>query len=142
MYSKELITLCNSILKQGLDTFSLNMGIVSQVINDLYKIVAVQPVQQTFFPGETFLIQDTYCREVINTGKTMCITEYEGKPGLTAHPLYQQLPLEAYISTPIIKEGNVWGTLNFSSTYQGHRAFSNEDIVLIEHYAKQISDIL
>jgi GAF domain-containing protein len=127
------------ILTEGNNRFSTTMGIVSHIKNDEYKIVAVKSIGDVFVPGESFPLSQTYCRDVYSTGKTIALTELDGKPGLVCHPLYKNLPLEAYISTPILKHGEIWGTLNFSSMVLKPSPFSDSDIELIESYAKRIA---
>ena len=115
------------------------MGIVSHIENDEYEIVAVKSLANVFVSGESFPLHQTYCREVYSTGKTIALTEIDGKPGLRCHPLYKDLPIEAYISTPILKHGVIWGTLNFSSYILKSHPFSDNDIEFIESSAKRIS---
>ena len=135
----ELQRLYDEILTEGNNIFSTTMGIVSHIVNDEYEIVAVRSISNVFVSGEAFPLNQTYCRDVCSTGKTIAITELEGKPGMQCHPLYNNLPIEAYISTPILKRGIIWGTLNFSSMILRSRPFSDRDIEFIEYSAKRIS---
>lgn len=135
----ELHNLYNVILTEGNNTFSTTMGIVSHIENDEYEIIAVESIANVFVSGESFPLNQTYCRDVYSTGKTMALTELDGKPGLQCHPLYKNLPIEAYISTPILKDGIIWGTLNFSSMILTSHPFSDSDIEFIEFSAKRIS---
>jgi len=134
--------LYDKILSEGLHLFSMSMGIVSHIKNDTYLIVAVKSSSNVFIAGEAFPLQDTFCREVIDSCQTVAITEIDGQPGLSNHPLYEGMLLEAYISTPIYKDGKVWGTLNFSSMKIKDEPFTSDEIVLIEERAKQISNAL
>jgi GAF domain-containing protein len=114
----ELQNLYDEILTEGNTIFSTTMGIVSHIENNEYEIIAVKSIADVFVSGESFPLNQTYCRDVISTGKTIAITELDGKPGLQCHPLYKDLPIESYISTPILKRSIIWGTLNFSSMIQ------------------------
>jgi GAF domain-containing protein len=134
----ELQNLYNVILTEGNNRFSTTMGIVSHIENDEYEIVAVKSIGDVFVSGESFPLFNTYCRDVYSTGKTIALTELDGIPGLECHPLYKDLPLEAYISTPILKHGVIWGTLNFSSMVLKSFPFSDNDIEFIESSAKRI----
>ena len=139
MKPAELHSLCNEILADGNNRFSTTMGIVSHVEDDEYEIIAVKSIANVFVSGESFPLSQTYCRDVCSTGKTIAITELEGKPGLQCHPLYKDLPIEAYISTPILKHGEIWGTLNFSSMVLRSQPFSDSDIEFIKSSAQRIS---
>jgi GAF domain-containing protein len=137
-----LHNLYDEILRVGNDLFSTTMGIVSHIENDEYEIIAVRSLSNVFVPGESFPLHQTYCRDVCRTGKTIALTELEGKPGLQCHPLYNGLPIEAYISTPVQKHGIIWGTLNFSSMVLRPTPFSKIEIEFIESSAKRISSAL
>lgn len=134
--------LCNQIIIEGLQRLSMSMGIVSHIENDMYEIVAVHSAGNVFVAGESFPLQDSYCREVYETGKTVALTALSGKAGLCKHPLYSGLPLEAYISAPIYQYDQVWGTLNFSSMKISSDPFTEEDIKYIEFEAGKIAKAL
>jgi GAF domain-containing protein len=138
----ELHNLYNEILTQGNEIFSTTMGIVSHIENDEYEIMAVQSIGSVFVAGESFPLNETYCRDVYNTGKTIALTELDGKPGLQCHPLYNNLPIEVYISTPIFKHGIIWGTLNFSSMIVRSQPFSDDEIDYIKSSAERISSAI
>lgn len=135
----ELHSLYNEILNEGNKLFSTTMGIVSHIENDEYEIVAVKSIANVFVAGESFPLSQTYCRDVYSTGKTIALTELEGKPGLQCHPLYKDLPIEVYISTPIQKHWKIWGTLNFSSIVLRPQPFSDSDIDFVKSSAERIS---
>jgi len=139
MKPDELHSLYNEILTEGNNLFSTTMGIVSHVEDDEYEIVAVKSIANVFVSGESFPLNQTFCRDVCSTGKTIALTELDDKPGLQCHPLYKDLPIEVYISTPIEKHGIIWGTLNFSSMILRPQPFSESDIKFIESSAKRIS---
>jgi len=142
MNKYELQLLYEVILTEGNNIFSTTMGIISRIENNEYEIVAVKSIGDVFVSGESFPLYQTYCRDVYSSGKTIALTELDGKPGLECHPLYKNLPLEAYISTPILKHGVIWGTLNFSSMIQKSSPFSDNDIEFIESAAKRIASAL
>ena len=138
----KLKKLCNEIILEGLEMLSMAMGIVSHIENDGYEIVSVTSSTNAFVAGETFNLRDTYCREVVSTGKTLAMTDIDGIAGLCAHPLYIGLPLEAYISSPIFFNRTVWGTLNFSSMIIKSKPFSDKEIIFTELSAARISTLL
>jgi len=139
MKQGDIQRLYNEILSIGNDLFSTTMGIVSHIENDEYEIIAIRSIANVFVPGESFPLRQTYCRDVFRTGKTIALTELEGKPGLQCHPLYNDLPIEAYIGTPVQKHGIIWGTLNFSNMVLRPAPFSDIEIEFIESSAKRIS---
>jgi len=134
-------TFYDNILSEGLNAFALTLGIISHIENNLYKIVAVISEQNLFIPGEAIQLCDTYCHKVIENDKTLTLTQFNVPP-LCPLPFYNKIPLESYISTPIYKNGKVWGTLNFSSQHIKDEPFRSNEISLIETLAKQISATL
>jgi len=140
VYSSHLLSLCDSLLSEGRIKFLLSMGVVSRIENDEYKIVAISSQSGIFAPGQSFKLMDTHCRDVYEKRKTIAITELDGCNGLQKHPLYKALPLEAYISSPILVNDEVWGTINFSSMILRPNGFSKEDIQFNEDAANKISN--
>jgi len=134
--------LYDRVLSLGLERLSMAMGIVSHIDNDSYQVMAVQSDSKVFVAGETFPLENTYCRQVVEECQTVALTELGDLPGLCKHPLYIGMPLEAYISTPIYKNGDIWGTLNFSSMKIRDSAFSEDEIEFVEESARAISEAL
>ena len=139
MYSPKLKALCNHLLETGREKLSMSMGIVSHIECDRYEIVAVSSLTGVFVAGEDFELKDTYCRDVYEQKKTIALTELEGIAGLQLHPLYESLPLEAYISTPIFVDNKGWGTVNFSCMKIRDNNFSSDEVEFIESAAQKIS---
>jgi GAF domain-containing protein len=139
MYPGELLDLCSEILTEGNVRLSMTMGIVSHIEDEKYEIVSVKSLTNVFVAGESFQLQDTYCRDVYRTGETIALTEMGGQPGLQSHPLYSFLPLEAYISAPILFNGEIWGTLNFSSMIVKPETFSDSEVDFVNSSAMLIS---
>ena len=133
---------CEEVLEEGLIKLGLSVGIVSKIDGASYFIVAVKSDTGVYKAGEAFELKDTYCREVIEEKQTVALTQLDDTPGLCKHPLYSGLPLESYISAPIMMADKVWGTLNFSSMIIRENEFSLEEIELVETRAKQISELI
>lgn len=134
--------ICESVLAIGVEHFAMSTGIVSHIVDNEYKIIAVLSPGNVFVAGDIFQLNDTYCREVVDKGRTIALTQLNGVPGLRKHPLYAGLPLESYIAAPIIVDNKIWGTLNFSSMKIRSQPFSLNDVETIELYAAKIQSIL
>ncbi|MGI9227455.1 MAG: GAF domain-containing protein [Gammaproteobacteria bacterium] len=135
-------TLFEQLLKDGKENLDLQVGIVSKVDGDNYKLIAIDDVANEFKPGEVLHVNKTYCRDVIAERKTIALTEIDGIRGLQQHPLYAVNTLEAYIGAPIILNENVWGTINFTSMVVRPAKFSSSDIKLVNSYAGLIAESL
>jgi len=130
------------ILDQGRKRFDAMLGIVSRVENETYKIFAVSSDTGIPEEGDFYPLDAVYCREVVQSGQTVAITEMDGVAGLRLHPLYDQIPCEFYISSPILVDGKVWGTLNYTSLEGRATPFSVEDITYNENNAKKIASAI
>lgn len=123
---------CESLLRAGRERFAVETGIVSRIVGGGYTIVAVEAKTKVFCAGETFALQETYCREVVRTGQSVMLTAVEDVPGLQRHPLYMPMMLEAYLAAPIFCDGEVWGTVNYTSMRVRSEPFSSDDVEFVE----------
>ncbi|CAA0124720.1 Uncharacterised protein [BD1-7 clade bacterium] len=142
MYPAGFRQSCNRVVDEGRQRLGLSMGIVSRIQGEQYEIVAVSSKTGVFVADEAFPLKKTYCREVAETGVTLALNAIDSDSTLHHHPLYQSLPLEAYISAPICLGDNVWGTVNFSCMKPRTTAFSVDDISYVELEAKRLAHML
>jgi GAF domain-containing protein len=141
MSSEEFLAICYKKLDKGLERLNLNLGIISHIENENYHLVAVRDDSDIFKAGADFSLGDTYCREVWNKGTSVSIPTENDSRKIQEHPLYANLPLEAYISSPIMHDSKIWGTINFSAQ-QARAPFNEEDIHFVERLAADISAAL
>jgi len=131
-------------LKIGMKHLNLETGIVSRINNHQYVIQQVaSTLGDIFSPGDEFELQNTYCEAVARQHKTITYIQVGAIPEMCIHPVYKAVQLESYIGSPISgAEGDVIGTLNFSSHEVRSKEFEVEEIQLIEQMANKISDVL
>ena len=137
MYSNELLDLSNELIKTGLKRFGLSLGIVSHIDYDEYEVIAVITDPRVFglndfSVGDKFPLKDTYCLEVYRDRKTVALTEMAGEIGLKKHPLYTPGFIETVISSPIIVNDKVWGTINFSCKKFRNTSYTDNDVIYIK----------
>lgn len=134
--------LANDILTAGRLRFGAMLGIVSRIQDGTYEIFAVS--SDTGIPevGDAYPLDAVYCREVFQSRRTVAITEIEGVRGLRLHPLYDAIPCEFYISSPILVGNAVWGTLNYTSLQWRETPFSAADIAFNEANALKLAGAL
>ena len=141
MFPQSLVDNCHTVLNEGAAALDMPIGIVSHIFNGDYQIVAINCATVHMVDGSIFPLQETYCRDVYRERQTIAITEIDGVQGMRRHPLYIKLPLEAYISSPILHHDKVWGTLNFTSP-KLRSAFTQKEIRLVENYADRVARLL
>lgn len=142
MDDNRFIILSREILAEGTNKLELPLGIVSHIEDNLYEVMAVEDRLGVFVAGESYPLDQTYCREVYEKGRTMAITTHGEDTRLKKHPLYEELPLEAYISTPISLGASIYGTLNFSCMKRKRSEFTDEEIEYVEEMALILSECL
>ncbi|NEP15993.1 MAG: response regulator [Leptolyngbya sp. SIO4C1] len=125
-------------LATGCEIFELETGIISQISNQTYLIRSVQSTLEALAPGLTFAVENTYCAAVMAQQQTVTYAHVGSIDALRSHPVYQSLQLESYIGTPIFVKGQIFGTLNFSSTRVRQQPFELHEYELIELMAQSI----
>lgn len=142
MTLSQLKSLCSETLNEGLDKYGLMMGIVSYINNGKYEIFAVSSETGIPHVGDVYDLQAVYCREVFKKNKTIAITEINGVLGMCLHPLHDYIPCEAYISSPIVVDNKVWGTLNYTSLEKREMPFNTKEIKFNDKKASLIASAI
>ena len=135
----DLFTDC---LATGCSIFGMSTGIISQIEGQSYKIQDVRSELEFLETGLEFNLQDTYCAAVINAKRTITYTRVSDIESMQTHPVYQNIKLESYIGTPIFVNGEVYGTLNFSSLQARVNNFQIQELELIELMAESIGKFI
>ncbi len=131
-----------SILTEGNKALYLDVGIISQIKNNIYSVVALDTAYDQIVEGAEFDLNDTYCKEVFDQGATKTFKDVAEIKEMQKHPVYLALQLRAYIGTPLMINNKVWGTLNYSSINPRNAPFFPSEYQFIESQAKKVSKIL
>ncbi|AWB66410.1 hypothetical protein C2869_08200 [Saccharobesus litoralis] len=133
-----------SIISTLRQTLNMETAIVSKIELKAgrYTIQAVESVMNVFKPNDEFALQDTYCAAVMDCEDTITYTNVGKIEKMQLHPVYTLLQLESYIGTPIKKDGQAYGTLNFSSTDIRQQPFSEIELNQVKIAANQIAELL
>ncbi len=129
-------------LVTGCEMFELSTGIISQIEGQVYKIQAVQSSLEFLEIGLEFNVKDTYCAAIVREKRTVTYTQVDDLESMQRHPAYQNLQLESYIGTPIFVNGEVYGTLNFSSSQPRAKNFQSQELEAIELMAQSIGKFI
>ena len=127
-----------SYLEAGRQIFDLDVGIASRIEGNSYTILAVSQNPFEIAPGAVFELEGTYCREVHSQQQTVHVHNAGETDPFKSHPIYENLKLESYISSPIFVHGELYGTLNFSSTKRKTVAFESYEVELNEMMAESV----
>jgi len=124
-------------LQTGCQLFDLSTGIISRVEDSTYQILAVRS-PLPLFVGYKARCQETYCVEVLESKKTIVYSHVGEVLEMRNHPAYLNFKLESFIGTPIMVNGTLYGTLNFSSIQPRSVEFEAHEQEIIELMARDI----
>jgi len=123
------------ILTMGCQQFNLELGILSKIEGDKYRVVAVKLPNDSLLnisAGNIFSVEQTCCDRTIQTKQP--IVEQVN----IEHPCYLDSNPQAYLGTKVMVGGEIYGTLDFSSLNPHPESFKTIDLELIELMAQWI----
>ncbi|ATJ81242.1 diguanylate cyclase [Halomonas beimenensis] len=130
------------LLRDALAYLSLDIGLVSRVIGDQYIVKWSASEIADISPDDRFDLGDTYCRLMLDVEDVFHTSQAGADERINGHPCYQQFGLESYIGTPLHLNGEVWGTLNFSSPHPRHQPFTQVEIELVRLIADAVERVI
>ena len=128
----------NSLLKLGRDFFGMELAIVSQVEQQRYIVMHADAQEDPPPQGTEFELGSTYCFHTLTADKPTGF-HHVAESDIRSHPCYQTFKLESYIGTPIVVNGERYGTLNFSSPLPKDEPFTREDFALVNLIGEWVS---
>jgi len=128
--SKDLDEQLDNALKLTNDLLDMEIGIISLVNGEDYTVRNYYPSESGLQKGQVFELGSTYCSITLGHEDVLAInhmreSEYE------RHPCYKAFSLESYIGIPIRIRGEVFGTINFSSSKPKEGGFLTSDYTLL-----------
>lgn len=129
-----------ALLRLGCQRFGLPLGVVSRVNGDRYEVrEAVSSLPEVSVkPGNVFTLDETFCQDTLAAGGPVAFEHAGGSPEWRTHACYHATRLEAYLGTPILVNGEAYGTLNFSSPHPHPRRFQPADTEFLQLIAQWI----
>lgn len=112
--------------------------IISQIVGTEYTVLDIASDFDVITQGQKFVTEDTFCNDVVNTGKLVRYAHVGSVHKLTLHPVYTAMQLEAYLGIPLFHEGEVVGTLNFSYYDPRQPDFTDTEIEKALQFAQRI----
>ena len=129
------------LLTIGCNSLGMDIGIVSQIENDIYTIISVSPID-SIPVGTKLPIGDTYCADTLKADGILAFHHVKHSE-VGNHPCYQKFGLKSYIGITVFVDHECHGTLNFSSTKPRSKEFTESDyeymILLAEWVGLEIS---
>lgn len=125
------------ILRLGAEHMELPFGIISHVIDDHYSVTHAHSSNGELQPGISFPLKDTYCILTLEADGPLATTNAANSE-FAKHPCYEIFSLETYIGAPILVDGQVYGTINFTAAASRNRPFTPADLQIIRQFADWI----
>ena len=132
----------NSVLSDGLERFGLTLGIVSHIIEDTYIVHTCVSLDKPIPAGTEFELAETYCTDVVQAQTTLYYKDVAEVSEMLKHPCYLNTQLRAYIGTPILVDGELWGTLNYSSLNPRKVEYTSDEVEFLVEQAILIAPLL
>ncbi|GAA5135003.1 PAS domain-containing protein [Thalassotalea piscium] len=126
------------LLALGSQLYHLPLAIVSQIVNNEYKVLYCLAPNNEIAPGDTFELGNTYCTHTLDADKPLAF-HHAGESEISEHPCYKGFGLESYIGVPLSVGGKRFGTLNFSGPKARAKAYSEQELELIQLFANWLS---
>jgi PAS domain S-box-containing protein len=133
-------TKIQTILELGCEHFQTDSALVSWVRGDSYTILYSHSDLVDIPRGTSFQLGETYCSEMLKSNAPLACHNAKQSQFAT-HPCYDLFLLETYIGVPLIVDGALFGTLNFTSPEARH-PFEDPDLEIIKMFAAWISQQL
>lgn len=126
------------VLELATRYFDMEMGILSKIEGNIYTVKFAYAPGHHIEPETIFDLDETYCMLALEEGKAVSFNNF-GSSVKASHPCYQKFALEAYIGVPVYVDGNLYGTLNFSSKKPRLKNFSVRDHDVINSAAEWLT---
>ena len=110
------------LLAIGCQQFGMEMGVFARVTGKDYTVMQVHNESSAnISAGDRFELGSTFCMLVCATRDTVCQADVRNSEW-SDHPAYRDSLLRAYFGTPITVNGEMFGTLDFSSSRPAPKA--------------------
>lgn len=129
-------------LELGSGYLALEVGIISRIEKGVYEVVAAaSPPEMPLEKGTSLPLAKTYCDMTLKANDLLAI-HHVAEHDARHHPSYRQFGLEAYIGIPITIDGQLFGSVSFSSPESRHDAFSQTDKLFVRLLSRWLAACL
>lgn len=127
-----------SALELGCQYLGMDIGIISQIEGQDYRILAQRSPDNQLEEGQQFELGTTYCALTLQQEDVLAI-ECMGQSRFSGHPCYALFNLESYIGVALAVNEQRYGTLNFSASTARSHPFDETDIEFIRLMSRWIA---
>ncbi|MDC0535519.1 EAL domain-containing protein [Francisellaceae bacterium] len=132
----------SQLLKMGREYLGLDIGIISSIVDDEYKVEYLSTDLDGIQENDTFNLDDTYCAITLSQDDVVA-SEYAGVDSkINEHPCYEAFKLECYIGIRLSVNNQIWGTLNYSSPIKRNSYFNDLEYELMRLLGKAVEKLI
>jgi PAS domain S-box-containing protein len=128
-------------LKLTTELLDMDLGIISHIDNGVYTILHQYSTNGETSDKKKLDVKQTYCSIALEKNDLVAIS-HMGESAWSEHPCYELFELEAYLGIPVYVDGEVYGTLNFSSATPKEEKFAADDKKLIQILGNWAGEII
>lgn len=128
------------ILKLGSNLFHEQIAIISRIKGRQYTVDYVYAPGFDIKKGQIFDLDNTICSTTINAHKVVCV-DHAIKPKHRHHPCIAS-DIQSYIGTAITINGQIYGTLSFSSVDPKTESFLDNNPGYIETLGEWVASLI
>ena len=117
-------------------------AIVSHITGRAYTILwHHERMDNALENGLTLPLEKTYCSMLLQQGEVLAIN-HMARSRYRDHPCYRTFGLESYLAAPIWLDGEIIGTLNFSSMAPRKPGFTETEKMFVNLLARWVAEII
>lgn len=131
----------NRALALGCRYLRMDVGIISQIEAEEYRVVAQFSPDNRIEVGQQFPLGSTYCALTLQQNDVLAI-EFMGQSRFSGHPCYRLQGLESYLGVAMRVNGERYGTLNFTALEARQQSFADTDLEFIRLMGRWVSSVL
>jgi PAS domain S-box-containing protein len=131
------------LLTIGQRVLGTDFGTLSRVRDDQYVFEVVRAPDDSLQAGDVVDLSVTNCERVVLTEETLVLASVADEaPELTAKKGYEEWGISCYLGTPVVVDGETYGTFCFYDTEPRTEAFSDWEVTLVDLMGRWVSTAL
>jgi PAS domain S-box-containing protein len=134
--------LCEDYLRTGCQILNFSGGAVGSIQGPDYVLEAIQPALDTLYPGFRYGAETSLGYRAVQTQETIAYPHLGRLPEMQNNAVYQAFKWESFLSTPILVDNRVYGTLCFFAETPRTQGFVNHEYEIIELMAQGIGKFI
>jgi len=126
----------------GCQVLEFSSGAVCQVRDQTCILLAVKSEFETLVPGLEVDLSAAYSQKIIENPITLGFSHIGEEAEMCKYQVYQDYKIESYLGTPIVVDGQLYGTLCFFSASARPEKFESHEKEFIELMAQSIGKFI